>query len=288
MSEVGKLPVGAHAPAAQPQAWLAAWSLGKREIVRFFRQRNRIVGAVGTPILFWVLFGAGLTPSFRPTVEGGPGQTFQEYYFPGSLLLIVMFTAIFTTISVIEDRREGFLQSVLVAPVARWAMVLGKVWGGASIAVAQALIFFPLALTFTSGPGVAAALQIIALLLVAAVALTSLGFVFAWNMESTQGFHAIMNLVLMPMWLLSGAFFPAPALGTGATFSEQAVHWAVKLNPLSYAVAGVRQLMFGDAAWEGFWMPSLAMCWGVTLLFAAAAFVSACLASGRRMSGDLL
>jgi ABC-2 type transport system permease protein len=272
----------------EPQPWLAAWSLGKREIVRFFRQRNRIVGAVGTPILFWVLFGAGLNPSFRPTAVGGPGQTFREYYFPGSVLLIVLFTAIFTTISVIEDRREGFLQSVLVAPITRWAMVLGKVWGGAVIAVAQALIFLPLALMFHSGMSPADWLQLIAMLLVAAVALTSLGFVFAWNMDSTQGFHAIMNLVLMPLWLLSGAFFPAPALGPDSTPSEMAVHWAVRLNPLSYAVAGVRHLIFGDVAWEGFWMPSLATAWTVTLLFAVATFAAACVASKRRIAGDLL
>jgi ABC-2 type transport system permease protein len=269
-------------------SWLAAWSLGKREIVRFFRQRNRIVGAVGTPILFWVLFGAGLTPSFRPTETLGPGQSFREYYFPGSLVLIVLFTAIFTTISVIEDRREGFLQSVLVAPVSRWAMVLGKVWGGAAIALAQALIFLPVALTFHSGTDLANWLQLILLLLAAAVALTSLGFVFAWNMESTQGFHAIMNLVLMPMWLLSGAFFPAPALHTEATFSDMAIHWAVRLNPLSYAVGGVRRLLFGPVEWEGYWMPSLPMAWSVTLLFAAIMFAAACLASGRRTSGDLL
>jgi ABC-2 type transport system permease protein len=270
----------------EPQPLLAAWSLGKREIVRFFRQRNRIVGAIGTPVLFWILFGAGFNSSFSLGGSGSPN--FREYSFPGSVMLIVMFTAIFTTISVIDDRKEGFLQSVLVAPVRRWAMVLGKIWGGATIAVVQALIFLPLALTLhgaTMSP--TDWLQLIALIAVAAVALTAFGFIFAWNTDSTQGFHAIMNLVLMPMWLLSGGFFPARLLDNQATASDIAVHWAARLNPLSYAVAGVRQLMFPAERYGNAWVPSLEMSWAVTLLFAVAAFAGACAVSGRRTSGDL-
>lgn len=268
-----------------PQPLLACWSLGKREIVRFFRQRNRIVGAIGTPILFWILFGAGFNSSFSLGGAGSP--RFREYSFPGSVMLIVLFTAIFTTISIIEDRREGFLQSVLVAPVRRWAMVLGKVWGGAVIAVVQAMLFLPLALTFHEPAPLLNWVQLIVLISVAAVALTSLGFMFAWNTDSTQGFHAVMNLVLMPMWLLSGGFFPAPLLDDRASFSEVAVHWAIRLNPLSYAVAGVRQLLFPGENYGTAWIPSLEMSWVVTLLFAAATFAGACAVSGRRTSGDL-
>ena len=198
-----------------------------------------------------------------------------------------MFTAIFTTISVIEDRREGFLQSVLVAPVARWAMVLGKVWGGAAIAVAQALLFVPLALALAPPAPLVQWLQLIVLLVVAAVALTSLGFMFAWNTDSTQGFHAVMNLVLMPMWLLSGGFFPAPLLTERSGLSDVAMHWAVRINPLSYAVAGVRRLLF-EGDYGNAWVPSLGQAWMVTLLFAVAAFAGACLVAGRRTKGDLL
>ena len=99
----------------------AAYALTWREIVRFFRQRNRIVGSIGTPVVFWLLFGAGLSGSFR-LGAGASQQSFLTYFFPGSLLLIVLFTAIFSSISIIEDRREGFLQGVLVAPIPRWAM----------------------------------------------------------------------------------------------------------------------------------------------------------------------
>src|SRR4051794_14242547 len=99
-----------------PRPWLAALSLCRREWVRFVRQPNRVFGAIGQPIVFWLLFSAGLGGAFRP---GGAGSnmSYGEYFFPGSLVLILLFTAIFATISIIEDRREGFLQSVLVAPI---------------------------------------------------------------------------------------------------------------------------------------------------------------------------
>ena len=130
--------------------WLAVGTLAWRELVRFFRQPNRVFGAVGQPLVFWVLFGAGLGPSFRAP-GAAEGVSYREYFFPGTVVLIVLFTAIFTTISIIEDRREGFLQSVLVAPIPRWSMVLGKVLGGAAIAMFQGFVFLLLGLTLGLG-----------------------------------------------------------------------------------------------------------------------------------------
>ena len=134
-NDVGSSVKGGVTP-LRPSMVLAVYSLALRELVRFFRQRTRIVGALGQPIIFWVLFGAGLQSSFR-----GPADlSYQEYFFPGVAVMIVMFTAIFSTISIIEDRREGFLQGVLVAPVSRAALVLGKVCGGTVLAVLQAML----------------------------------------------------------------------------------------------------------------------------------------------------
>lgn len=272
-------------------AWRAAAALGWREIIRFFRQRNRIIGSIGTPLVFWLLFGAGLSRSFRlgdAATGNASSQSFLEYSFPGSLLLLVLFTAIFSSISIIEDRREGFLQGVLVAPLPRWAMVLGKTLGGTFVAVAQGLIFLLLALTLPIELQPLAVLQLIGLLTVAALALTSLGFAFAWKTDSTQGFHAIMNLVLMPLWLLSGGFFPAPALSAAPTVSEWALHLAMRINPLSYAVGGVRRLLTPEATYPGAWVPDLASAWIVTVLFAAAAFAVAVWVSREPTQGDLL
>src|SRR3954464_10609152 len=133
-------PLAARAPAVS-RPWLAAATLGQREWVGFVRQPNRVFGAIGQPIIFWLLVGAGLGPSFRMSSDDGAQLSYGEYFFPGSLILILLFTAIFATISIIEDRREGFLQSVLVAPIPRWSMVLGKVLGGSLIALLQAVIF---------------------------------------------------------------------------------------------------------------------------------------------------
>jgi ABC-2 type transport system permease protein len=265
----------------------AARALTWREIVRFFRQRNRIVGSIGTPVVFWFLFGTGLSRSFR-IGEGDSSPSFLTYFFPGSLLLIVLFTAIFSSISIIEDRREGFLQGVLVAPIPRWAMVLGKVLGGTLVAVAQGLIFLLLGLTLPIEVGPLAGAQLVALLFVASLALTSLGSVFAWKTDSTQGFHAIMNLVLMPLWLLSGGFFPAPTLEAKATLSQWALHWTMRANPLSYAVGGVRRLLAPAAEYPGAWVPELATSWLVTIGFAAGAFALAVWVSRERTTGDLL
>ena len=270
------------APLARPNPWLAVGMLCWREMIRFFRQRNRVVGAIGQPVLFWLLFGAGFQRSFR---VGESGETsFLAYYFPGTLMLILLFTAIFATISIIEDRREGLLQGVLIAPCPRWSMVLGKVLGGTLIALLQGLIFLALALVIQVSMSVTSALLLTVLMFVAGIALTSLGVVIAWRMDSTQGFHAIMSVLLMPMWLLSGAFFPVPALGIDANWSEVALHWVMRLNPLTYAVSGARHLVGGVSG--DMWSSSATMCWIVTCGFAVVMFAAAWWIAGRRTSGD--
>ncbi len=247
-------------------------TLAKRELVRFFRQRNRVIGAMVQPIMFWVLFSFG----FR---SNGLGSVF---FFPGTIAMILLFTAIFATISIIEDRREGFLQSVLVAPAPRWAMVFGKILGGSAIAMLQALLFLLLGwltLRLTSSP--LEVVLAVMLMVVIAIALTSLGFFIAWRMESTQGFHAIMSVFLFPMWLLSGSLFPMEA-GSPLTFVS-------RFNPLTYGVAGLRHyLRFEDSGVAMDSQPSLLICWLVTLAFATIMFVLAWRIADTRTTGDLL
>jgi ABC-2 type transport system permease protein len=252
---------------------LPAATLWQRELVRFWRQRSRVLSVVASPLVFWLLIGYGSNDLAR--------------YYSGTLVLTVMFSAIFSTISIIEDRREGFLQGVLVAPIPRWAMVLGKVLGGTFVALVQGLIFLVLGLTLPIVVTPLAALELVLLLFVASLAVTSLGTFFAWQTDSTQGFHAIMNLVLMPLWLLSGGFFPAPVLATSAGWSQWLLGAAMRLNPLSYAVGGVRRLLAPAAEYPEAWVPGLAMSWLVTLAFAAAAFSLAVWVSRQRTSGDL-
>ncbi|MEQ9409094.1 MAG: ABC transporter permease [Fuerstiella sp.] len=258
--------------------WSGATALAGRELIRFLRQRTRIVGAIGQPIIFWVLFGAGLRGSFQApdwARELEQPLSYQEYFFPGIAVLIVMFTAIFSTISIIEDRREGFLQGVLAAPVPRSVIVLGKVLGGTVLAVVQAGLFLlvgPLLSHIGLSPGLqvsADAGQVVLaalFLMLVAVELTALGFLIAWPMNSTQGFHAIMSIFLMPMWLLSGAFFP----GGGSDW----LSWVIRLNPLTYGVAGLRRLLYAGQLPVTDSLPSMPVCLAVTVLFAALCFVA--------------
>src|SRR5947199_10069677 len=123
---------------------LPSLSLWWREIVRFYRQRSRVVGVVASPVVFWLVMGSGFGTSFR-SGAAGPSQHYLDYFFPGALIMIVLFTSIFTMMSVIEDRKEGFLLSVLVAPVPRSAIVLGKVLGGTTLSAIQGLVFLAFA-----------------------------------------------------------------------------------------------------------------------------------------------
>ncbi|HEY5161623.1 MAG TPA: ABC transporter permease, partial [Terriglobales bacterium] len=115
-------------------------SLWWREIVRFYRQPSRVVGVIASPVLFWVVIGSGFGTSFRGG-QGHGNEHYLDYFFPGALIMIVLFTSIFTMMSVIEDRKEGFLLSVLVAPVHRSVIVLGKVLGGTTLSTVQGLVF---------------------------------------------------------------------------------------------------------------------------------------------------
>ena len=269
-----------------PRMAAVVYQLCWRELVRFFRQRNRVIGSIGTPLVMWIIFGLGLDRSFSAGTSSGAAPGFLHYYFPGSLVLILMFTAIFTSISIIEDRREGFLQSVLVSPVSRSSMVLGKVLGGAIIALIQALLFLSVALFLDVSWSPGRFVALVALLFAAALMMTSLGFVFAWRMESTQGFHAIMNLVLMPMWLMSGSFFPVPALANSSA-AQMAVHWCMRMNPLTYVVALVRELLYAQPLGEDYWTAStstntIVVVVGLILFFATAVWISR-----TRISGDM-
>jgi len=259
--------------------WLPIWTLALRELVRFVRQRSRLVGAIGQPVLFWILFGAGLRGSFTPPAWAPADMTYQEYFFPGVAVLIVLFTAIFSTISIIEDRREGFLQGVLVAPISRLSLVLGKLCGGTALAVLQAGLFLALAPTMGLQLTPLTALATAAFLTLLAFGLTALGFLIAWPLDSTQGFHAIMSIFLMPMWLLSGAFFPSQESGW--------LSWVIRLNPLTYGVAGLRRLLYsGQSLPAAAGLPSMAVCLVVTLLFCGLCVAISVVMAERRSSRD--
>lgn len=213
-------------------------------------------------MVFWLLIGSGLGTSFRP-LSAPEGVNYLEYFFPGTMVMILLFTSIFSTVSIIEDRREGFLQSVLVAPIFQSSLVLGKILGGTTLALLQALLFLSLAPLLGIALSLTRVLALVGLLFLIAFGLTGFGFFIAWKMESVQGFHAIINLLLLPMWLLSGAVFPA----SGA---DRWVRWIMSLNPLTYSLAALRRLLYPMP--QHYDVPSLAVSLLVTTGFAMLTF----------------
>ena len=217
-----------------PGLWIPAYSLWLREIVRFYRQKARVVGVIASPLLFWLVLGSGFAHSFRSSASAGP---YLGYIFPGSVAMIVLFTAIFSMMSLIQDRNEGFLLSVLAAPVSRSAIVLGKVLGGATLAAIQGIVFLVFVPFVGGHPTVTGiALSVLVVILIS-FELTALGFAIAWPMDSPQAFHAIVNLILLPLWMLSGSLFPArDASGW--------LRWLMHLNPLTFGVDALRNALF--------------------------------------------
>ena len=225
-------------PVAGDELLLPAYTLWLREIVRFYRQRARVVGVIASPVLFWLVIGSGFGTSFR---SGTGDQHYLDYFYPGALIMIVLFTSIFTMMSVIDDRKEGFLLSVLVAPVSRSAIVLGKVMGGTTLSTIQGLIFLVFAPLVGVHIGVGSFFLVAFTVFLVSFALTALGFAIAWQMDSTQAFHAIINLFLIPLWLLSGALFPvASASGW--------LRVLMRINPLTYGVEALRELLYPGSA----------------------------------------
>lgn len=249
---------------SEPGFWLPVASLCRREVVRFYRQPSRIIGALASPLVFWLLIGSGLGSSFRHPA-GSDAMRYLEYFYPGTLLMILLFTAIFSSVSVIEDRREGFLQAVLVAPISRASIVLAKILGSTTLASAQGLLFLLLAPAAGIRPSGSGALLAVIMILPVAFALSGLGFLVAWPMESTQGFHSIMNLFLLPLWLLSGALFPAEG-------AVPALRWVIRANPLSYGLEGLRTGLYWEPHRAGDALPWFLLCLGVSIVFGAVSF----------------
>ncbi|MBB4285155.1 ABC transporter permease [Roseospira goensis] len=217
--------------------WAVSTALARREFTRFIRQPHRVIGSVGQPLIFWLLLGAGLTPSFD--APGLGGMTYLEYFYPGVLMMLILFASVFASITIIEDRDQGFLQGVLVAPVPRLGIVMGKVGGASLVALFQTAILLLAAPFIGLGVGPGAAALLAATLVLISLGFTGLGFLFAWGMKSTAGFHAIMMVIMMPMWVLSGAFFPAAGVPGW-------LHGIMLINPVTHAMTLLRAPFYSD------------------------------------------
>ncbi len=209
--------------------------LVRRDLVRFFREKTRVVGALRQPLIFWFVIGCRMSSTFR--LPGSDRVDYLEYFYPGVIVMVVLFTAIFTTMSVIEDRHSGFLQAVLVAPGSRVAVVLGKCLGSAAVALSQGALFLLLMPLAGFSLGQVDFLPLLLGLALTCLALCTIGFAVAWWLDSTAGYHVVMSLLLLPLWIVSGAMFPTPKSGVLAAIASA--------NPMSYAVSAVRRGLYG-------------------------------------------
>jgi len=237
---------------------LAVETLWQRELLRFWRQKSRVVGVVASPLIFWAVIGFG-------SGENGP-----KFFFPGTVVLTVMFSAIFSTMSIIEDRREGFLLSMLVSPASRTSLVLGKILGSATLGWIQGVIvlaFAPLAgISLSFGQ----ILPLAGVIFLISFTLTALGFLIAWKFDSTQGYHAVMNLLLLPMWLVSGAVFSIAG-------ASAAIRGVMLVNPLTYSLALLRRMLtpgVADGSPEAATSLAVTVAFGIVLLAASAMLAS--------------
>jgi ABC-2 type transport system permease protein len=219
------------------------YTIWYREILRLRRDRLRLVAQLLSPLLFLLVFGVGLG---RTMGSLAPGLDFMRFLFPGIVGMSVLMTAFMSGISVVWEREMGFLKEVLVAPIPRASLVLGKVLGGATVAMVQGLVILGLAPLVGVDLSVGVLVKLLPLMLLVAASLGGLGVLLASRMYSMESFQVLMNILIMPMVFLSGVFFPVRDLPIWLGI-------VVRINPITYGVDAIRQVMLGDAA------PSLLM-----------------------------
>lgn len=208
-----------------------------RQLKRYFRSRARLIGSLGQPVLFLLALGFGFGPVYQ---RAGAGN-YVEFLVPGIIAMSVIFTAIFSGIEIIWDRQFGFLKETLVAPVSRLAIMTGRTFGGATVAVVQGVIVFAISLLIGFRPH-NWWLFPLALLFMALIALlfTALGTAIASRLSDMQGFQLIINFLVMPLFFLSGSLFPLQGL-------PKAIDFVTKIDPLTYGVDGLRGALSGAA-----------------------------------------
>lgn len=210
----------------------------QRDIIRYFRERSQLYGSLVRPALWLFILGTGLRGSFAGRPVLGENITYTQFIFPGILAMTAIFTSIQSAISIIWDREFGFLKEILVAPVPRTSITIGKGLAGTTLSLIQGCIVMLLAPLVRVRLPLGNILPLILVLALLSFALTGIGIVIAARMTSFQGFGTIMNFVIMPLWFLSGALFPVQGLPWWLNI-------LVRLNPLSYGVDLIRRLVLG-------------------------------------------
>lgn len=211
------------------------YTIWYRDILRFWRDKMRLFGSVSFPLLFLFVFGSGLSSRMG---DLGPGVDFTQFIFPGIIGMTVLMSSFMAGISVAWDREFGFLKEVLVAPISRAAVAIGKTLGSATVALFQGLIILIFAPLVGADLTVWTVLALIPLMFLLAASLGALGILLATRIRSMEAFQAVTQMLMFPMIFLSGAFFPLQGLPGWMSV-------LVKINPATYGITPIRQIMLG-------------------------------------------
>jgi ABC-2 type transport system permease protein len=209
-----------------------------RDLLRYWRDRARVGASLAQPLLYLVIFGTGLASSLGGGFAAGTGVSYTQFIFPGVISMSVLFTSIFGAMSIVWDREFGFMRELLVAPIDRSAIAIGKTLGGATQAMIQGLILLVLAPFVGVSLDAPTVVEVVGLVFVLAFGLSAMGVALASAMRSMQGFQVVMNFLMMPMFFLSGALFPLVGLPAWMTV-------LTRLNPASYGIDPIRRVLLG-------------------------------------------
>ena len=217
------------------EVYRAIWVVAYRELLRFIADRSRLVSAFAFPLMFLVVFGAGFS---RIIGDLGGEVSFVQFMYPGIMAMTVIMSSLFAGMSVVWDREFGFLKEVLVAPLSRVGIVIGKAVGGSFAAMVQGTVMLVIApiIGVTLTPLII--LKLLPIILILSLSLSGIGILVATRMRSQQGFQFVVQLMIFPLIFLSGVFFPIDAVPTW-------LQVIAKVNPLSYGVDAIRQIFLG-------------------------------------------
>lgn len=220
------------APIGRASALRVIRTIWLREVLVYWRDKTRVVSALIMPVLLLVIFGVGLGNTIGTLA---PGIDYRQFIFPGMVAMTVLMASVFSGVSIIWDRQFGFLREMLVAPISRTAIGIGKVLGGATIAVFQGIVMFVFAPILGVSLSLVVMLKLIGILAIMALTMTSLGIAMGSRLKSVEGFQMVSNLTIMPAMFLSGIFFPVNNVPVW-------MEVLVKLNPVTYAVSPIRSI----------------------------------------------
>lgn len=217
--------------------WRPVYVICLREFKKFFREKSRLLGTLARPVLWLFVVGNGMSSLIKPHV----GFSYLQFIFPGMIGMTILFSSIFSSISIVWDREFGFMKEMLVAPISRVSIVIGKAVSGTFISVAQAVIimvlipFLGISITFTQF------MEVVFVSVLVSFCITSLGILIAARLTSFDGFNIIMNFLVMPMLFLSGAMYPVTAM-------PHALRQLTQINPLTYGVDAFKHVLLRNGA----------------------------------------